>query len=320
MASRLIGVDVGGTKVSSAVLSPDGLTEPTLVPTRTGSQEELLDQLAEVIVAAADGDQDCLVGLGVPGVIEFATGRARYAPNIPLRDVALREVLSERTGLPVVVDNDATVAALAEAHDRHSEVVHPDLVMLTVGTGVGGGVIVGGRIFRGATGAAPELGHILIGLDLTDGAPPVGAAFAQPGSLERLAAGGALLFVTGRSLDALGHTRGYANGPAVVSAAENGEPAAIDALRILGERLGIGIATVLHCYEPPLVCIGGGASAAGELLLGPARRVAQEWTLPGVGERTEIRVATWGPQAGVRGAALLAKQELLENVDSGVPA
>ncbi len=312
MAPRLIGVDVGGTKVSSAVLGPDGLTEPTLVATRTGSQAQLLDQLAEVILRAAGGDEDCLVGLGVPAVIEFATGRARAAPNIPLHDVPLREVLSERTGLRVVVDNDATVAALAEAHDRHSEIVHPDLVMLTVGTGVGGGVVVGGRIFRGATGAAPELGHLLIGLDLSNGAPPVGAKFPLAGSLEALAAG--------RSLDALGHARGYANGPAVVAAAEDGEPAAIDALRILGERLGIGIATVLHCYEPPLVCIGGGASAAGELLLEPARRVARAWTLPGVGERTEIRVASWGPQAGVRGAALLAKQELLEDATSGIAA
>ncbi len=304
MTPRLIGVDVGGTKVSAAVLGPSGLGDPVLVSTRTASQDELLDQLAQVILGAADGDDECLVGLGVPAVVEFATGRARHAPNVPLHDVALREVLAEKTGLPVVVDNDATVAALAEAHDEHFDLVHPDLVMLTVGTGVGGGVIIGGRIFRGATGAAPELGHMLIGLGLAEGAPPVAPQFPQAGSLERLAAG--------RQLDELGRHRGYDDGPAVVTAAERGEPGALDALRILGERLGVGIANVLHCFEPPLVCIGGGASAAGELLLEPARRVAAAWTLPGVGERTEIRVARWGPQAGVRGAALLARQELLD--------
>ncbi|MCW3011036.1 MAG: hypothetical protein JWO90_1440, partial [Solirubrobacterales bacterium] len=108
------------------------------------------------------------------------------------------------------------------------------------------------------------------------------------------------------------------DGPAVVAAADRGEAGAIDALRILGERLGIGIATVLHCYEPPLVCIGGGASAAGDHLLEPARRIAKLWTLPGVGERTEIRIARWGPQAGVRGAALLAKSELLDDVPTSV--
>jgi len=310
MAARLIGVDVGGTKVSWAVLGPSGLSEPVLVATDISSQGQLIDQLTYVILEAADGDAGCRVGLGVPAVVEFATGRVRHAPNVPLHDVALREVLSERTGLPVVVDNDATVAALAEAHDELGNLIHPDLVMLTVGTGIGGGVIVDGRIFRGATGAAPELGHILVGLDLADGAPPAGVSFPLTGSLERLA--------SGRQLDELGRHRGYADGPEVVAAAERGEAGALDALRILGERLGIGIASVLHCFEPPLVCIGGGASAAGELLLEPARRVAAAWTLPGVGERTEIRAARWGPQAGVRGAALLARQELFDEVAAGV--
>ncbi len=312
MATRLIGVDVGGTKISSAVLGAGGLSEPTLTPTDTSSQDALIDQLARVITEAAAGEKDCAVGLGVPAVIDFAAGRARSAPNVPLQDVPLRDLLSERTGFPVVLDNDATVAALAEAYDEDSTLVNPDLVMLTVGTGVGGGVVIGGRIFRGATGAAPELGHILIGLDLTHGAPAPAARFPQAGSLERLAAG--------RSLDALAQERGFADGPATVKAAEAGDEQAIDALRILGERLGIGIATVLHLFEPPLVCVGGGASAAGELLLEPARRVAKAWTLPGVGERTEIRIARWGPQAGVRGAALLARQELVERAPEGAAA
>lgn len=301
MAQRLIGVDVGGTKVSVAVLEDGRLSEPTLRPTELSSSEALVQQLADAITAAADGRSDVAVGLGVPSVIEFDTGRVRNSPNIPLVDVPLREVLSRKTALPVVVDNDATVAALAEAHDAAGVLVHPDLVMFTVGTGVGGGVISGGRIFRGATGAAPELGHLIIGLDLRDGAPPPGPHFPQEGSLERLAAG--------RVLDHLAQERGYADGPAVVGAARDGQPPAIDALRILGERLGIGIACALHAYEPGLVCVGGGASAAGDLLLEPARRVAKAYTLPGVGERTEIRLARWGPQAGVRGAALLAGQE-----------
>ncbi|MBA2349499.1 MAG: ROK family protein, partial [Solirubrobacterales bacterium] len=210
MATRLIGVDVGGTKVSTAVLGPEGLSEPALTPTDTSSQEALVEQLARVITEAAEGEEDCAVGLGVPAVVDFAAGRARSAPNVPLQDVPLRDLLSERTGFPVVLDNDATVAALAEAYDEDSTLAHSDLVMLTVGTGVGGGVVIGGRVFRGATGAAPELGHILIGLDLRDGAPEPAASFPQPGSLEGLAAG--------RRLDALAQERGYADGPATVRA------------------------------------------------------------------------------------------------------
>ena len=308
MTQRLVGVDVGGTKVSVAVLQDGHLSDPVLTPTDTSSTEALLTQLAEVITTAADGDPDAKVGLGIPAVVEFATGRARHAPNIPLHDVALRDELERRTGLEVVVDNDATVAALAEACDDAGEVIHPQLVMLTVGTGVGGGVILDGRIFRGATGAAPELGHMLVGCDLEHGAPEPAARFPQPGTLERAAAG--------KELDRLGQHAGYADGPAVVAAADAGEPAAVDALRVLGERLGVGIVNVLVMFEPPLICVGGGASAAGEHLLGPARRVAAALTLPGVGERTEITLARYGPQAGVRGAALLAKQELLEANDT----
>jgi glucokinase len=301
MARRLIGVDVGGTKISVAILEDGRLSEPQITPTDISSTEALLAQLAAIIATAAGGHDGALVGLGIPCVIEFATGRARYSANLPVVDVALRDVLTQRTGVPVLVDNDATVAALAEACNEAGEVIHPDLAMLTVGTGIGGGVILNGRIFRGSTGAAPELGHLLIGLELTDGAPPPGDDFPQDGSLERESAG--------RVLDALGRARGFADGRAVVAAAQDGDEEAVTAMRILGERLGIGIANVLHAYEPAVVCIGGGVSAAGPLLLGPAERVARAWTLPGVGDRTEIRLARYGPEAGVRGAALLAKME-----------
>jgi len=301
MARRLIGVDVGGTKISVAVLEDGRLSEPHVTRTDVTSTEALLAQLTAIISAAAGGHDGVCVGLGIPCVIEFATGRARYAANLPVVDVPLRDVLTQRTGLDVVVDNDATVAALAEASDEAGEVIHPDLAMLTVGTGIGGGVILGGRIFRGATGAAPEFGHLLVGLDLEHGAPPPGDDFPQDGSLERESAG--------RVLDALAHARGFVDGRAVVKAAQEGDEEAAGAVRILGERLGIGIANVLHAFEPAVVCIGGGVSAAGDLLLGPAERFARAWTLPGVGDRTEIRLARYGPQAGVRGAALLAKME-----------
>jgi glucokinase len=295
---RLIGVDVGGTKVSVAVLEGSTMSEPTLRPTELESSDRLVDQLAELIRAAGPASA---VGIGIPSTVDFATGTARASVNVPLVDVPLRHLLTERLGLPVFVDNDATVAALCEAYDAELKPVAQSLVMLTVGTGVGGGIILGGRVYRGATGAAAELGHQLVGADLRNGAPSAGP-FPQEGSLERLAAG--------RALDALGRERGFVDGPAVVTAARAGDPAALEALEILGSRLGIGIANAINVFDPELVVIGGGVSSAGELLLRPAREAALRYILPGVGTRTEIRLARHGPGAGVRGAALLAGQEV----------
>jgi glucokinase len=299
MAQRFIGVDVGGTKVSVAVLEGTELSEPTLRPTVLDSSEGLIDQLAELIECAGPADA---VGIGVPSVIDFATGTARHSVNVPLQDVPLRRILTERLGLPVFVDNDATVAALAEAHDDDLNQIAQSLVLFTIGTGVGGGIVLGGRIYRGATGGAAELGHQLVGADLSAGAPPHADEAPQPGSLERLAAG--------RALDALGRERGFDDGPAVVTAARAGDASALEAIHILGERLGVGIANAINVFDPEQVVIGGGVSAAGELLLEPARAVARRFVLPGVGSRTEIRLARYGPRAGVKGAALLAGQEV----------
>jgi glucokinase len=295
--ARAIGVDVGGTKVAVASLEDGVLGEVRSRPTVKDSPDALVDQLVEVIEEAGTADA---VGLGVPSVIDAARGMAMSSVNIPLQHVPLRDILGRRLGIPVHVDNDASVAALAEAHADDGSVIAQSVVMFTVGTGVGGGLVFGGRIYRGATSSAAEFGHTIVFADPTDGAPePEG--FPQPGSLERHAAG--------RSLDALAAEHGLADGRGAVRAAKAGDSAGIDCLRIIGERLGLAIAGAINTFDPELVVIGGGVSAAGELLLGPARRVAQEFTMRGLGSRTEIRIARYGPDAGVRGAALLALTE-----------
>ena len=319
MTDTLVGVDVGGTKVSVAVMRDGVLSEPRLAATEQADGDKLVDQLAELISAAAEGAGAPVsaVGLGIPSVIEFSTGRVRSSVNVPLRDVPLREVLRDRLRLPVYVDNDATCAALAEAHDEHGRPDVQDLIMFTVGTGVGGGIVIGGRIYRGATGAAAEIGHMIIGLELEHRVPePTG--FPQRGSLERLAAGRALDELAMRAaVDHPGSALGLASGdgqavagPQAVAAAHAGDPDAVAAVAQLGHRLGIGIANAVNIFDPEVVAVGGGVSAAGELLLGPARETAWRFILPGVGTRTEIRLARSGPDAGVRGAALLAGQEL----------
>ncbi|MGI8729258.1 MAG: ROK family protein [Solirubrobacteraceae bacterium] len=298
MSERLIGVDVGGTKISVAVLEGSTLQTPQIRRTDTSDGEHLLEQLCEAIAEAGDAKA---VGVAVPSVIDVAAGRVRSSVNVPLKDVALREVLTERLGIPVFVDNDATCAALAEAYDDDGELVARHLVMFTVGTGVGGGIVIDGRVYRGATGAAAELGHTIVGGALDRVPFPHGEHSPQPGSLEELAAGSAL--------DALGRERGLGDARATVEAARGGHPQACAAIDLLGRRLGVGIANAINTFDPELVVIGGGVSAAGELLLAPAREEAARFVLDGVGTRTEICKARYGAEAGVRGAALLAGQE-----------
>jgi glucokinase len=317
MTGILIGVDVGGTKVAVATLGGDAL----LAATDSSSGRALIDQIVRQVTAVADGREIAAVGVGIPSVIEFATGRVRSSVNVPLVDVPLRAELTARLGVPVFVDNDATVAALAEAHDETGGLDAANLVMLTIGTGVGGGIVIGGRIYRGATGAAGELGHTLISAD--PDAPP-GDAFPRPGSLEANAAGHVLDALAQEAAirapeSALGRIGAAVRGPDVVAAARAGDAVAVECLAVLGRRLGLGIANAINTFDPDVVAIGGGVSAAGELLLGPALEVARRYVLPGVGTRTETRIARAGPGAGVRGAALLARIEL-GSAEAGPPA
>jgi len=315
VSRQLIGVDVGGTKLSVAALEDGTIGATQLRPTATASANALIDEVVDA-VEAVRAPEAVAVGVGVPSVVEFATGRVKSSVNLQLADVPLRTALEERLGVPVFVDNDATCAALAEAHDG-ARMVASDLVMFTIGTGVGGGLVLGGRVYRGATGAAAELGHTLIGARLEEGAPPSGS-FPQEGSLESLA--------SGRALDALAEADAAAHpesalgaalargervtGPDVLVAARAGDRRARSLLQLLGERLGVGIANAINTFDPEVVVIGGGVATAGELLLALARETAWRFVLPGIGERTEIRLARYGADAGVRGAALLAGHEL----------
>jgi glucokinase len=293
----VIGVDVGGTKVAVASLQDGVLGEVHKRPTEKASPDALVDPIVEAIEDAGAADA---VGLGIPSVIDAARGMAMSSVNIPLQHVPLRDILGKRLNIPVHVDNDASVAALAEAHADDGQVLAQSVVMFTVGTGVGGGLVFGGRIYRGATSSAAELGHTIIFAKPDEGAPePEG--FPQPGSIEREAAG--------RSLDALAAERGLKDGRGAVAAAERGDSDGIECLRLIGERLGLAIANAVNTFDPELVVIGGGVSVAGEFLLRPARQVAQEFTIRGLGTKTEIRIARYGPDAGVRGAALLALTE-----------
>lgn len=315
MSDAYVGVDIGGTKVAVAVLRDGELAHHDIRPTAVAGSDALIDEICALVDSVRDDDVRG-VGVGVPSVIDFDAGRIRTSVNVPLADLPLRSVLADRIGLPVFLDNDATVAALAEASSG-ARIEVANLVMLTVGTGVGGGLVLNGAPYRGATGAAAELGHMMVAAGLREASSEPGG-FPRHGSLESLASGRALDHLAAEAAEqhpesAVGRARAAGepvDGHLVVTAAGAGDEVAVELLASLGSWLGIGVANVINALDPDVVAIGGGVSVAGELLLEPARRTAREYILPGVGTKTEIRRSKHGPTAGVLGAAILAKEEM----------
>ncbi|MGH2835686.1 MAG: ROK family protein [Solirubrobacteraceae bacterium] len=313
-----MGIDVGGTKVAATLLRPEAMGEHKQQPTKLESGDALIDQLVQIVGEAAGGGAYDGVGIGVPSIVRFETGEIAASTNIPLKGVPLRRVLGERLGVPVFVDNDATVAALAEAHDQDLKPVSRNLVMITVGTGIGGGVVIDGRIFRGGSGGAGELGMTLIGLACEPDVQASTERFPQPGSLEALSSGTALdrfaheaaLRHPQSALGQLAVTGQQVLGADAVAAARDGDQHAIAAVRRWAHALGVGIANAINTFDPDEVVIGGGGAAAGELLLEPAAQFAAGYVHPGLQGRARIRLARWGATAGVLGAALLAVHEL----------
>ena len=296
-----LGVDVGGTKVAVAAVEGGEARHAVEHPTVLESTEALLGGIETAIreVAAAAGEPEA-IGIGVPSQIEFATGRVLASVNIPLAGVPLREELSRRFGAPVYVDNDASCAALAVAQ----AIGATELVMLTLGTGVGGGVVTGGRIFRGAHGLGGELGHVVVE---ADGPECPGGGCPNRGCLEALCSGTALERAAGRK------------GREVVEAARGGDAEAQGHLDRLGRYLGIGISNMVNAFQPEQVVIGGGLSAAADLFLETAVAEAGSRALPALWERTTVQVARAGNAAGVIGAGLLALQEHARGGDTATP-
>jgi glucokinase len=314
---RVIALDLGGTKVLSGVVDADGVVERRAVsPTATASQEALLRQV-EAAVVDQMGDDIGAVGVGIPSSIDQRKGEAVESVNVPLHGLAIRDRLHERFGIPAAIENDANAAALAE-HRYGAGRGSKHMIMLTLGTGVGGGLILGGRLYRGSTGAAGELGHITIDLN----GPPCQGRCRGRGHLEALASGTAAgTFAreqAARSPDGdLG--RAAAAGQKVdaqlaVELAVQGPGDARDVLEHVGLHLGVGIASLVNVFNPELVVIGGGFARAGDLLLEPARRVIAETALLPAGEQVKIVPALLGVEAGLIGAGLVGFEALEREV------
>jgi len=307
-----IGVDLGGTKMLVGVLSD---TQPLYEQREasTGqSEDELVELLVREVQEAREARPDVVaVGLGIPATIDHDRGVAVSAVNLPLADLPVRDLVSERVGLPVFVDNDANVAALAEYLYGAAQ-GKSDTVMLTVGTGIGGGLILDGEIYRGSTGAGAELGHTVIQVD----GPPCQGNCPNHGCVEALASGTAL-GREGRAAaesapdSALGKLLaegGEVDGKAITEAALAGDKVATEVFELIGGRLGVACATFANIFQPHAIVVGGGVIAAGDLLLEPARREVRERALNPM-NATPVLEATLGNDAGMIGAAAMARTE-----------
>jgi glucokinase len=277
-------------------------------------EESDAEAVTAVLLAMIDrfraGHEVVAIGVGAAGIVEWPAGRMLWAPNNAYRDWPVREQLEKATGLPVTVDNDANVAALAEARLGDP---YPNMVLVTVGTGIGGGLVMDGRIYRGPTGLGAELGHIILNPD----GPRCGCG--NHGCFEAYASGTALARM-GRDAAAddpdgliarLGAEEGEVTGHTVVKAVERGDETAEALFARLGRWLGVGIASLANIFEVDAVVVGGGLVATGELLLAPARATAREFAYaPAARGVAPIVPATFGGDAGKIGAALLALEHV----------
>ncbi|GAA4806261.1 ROK family glucokinase [Nocardioides caeni] len=306
------GIDIGGTKIAGALVAVDGtITSEARVVSPASDPAAIEAAVAGLVAQLVAVHPVDAVGVGAAGYVASDRSTVLFAPNIAWRREPLGAEIARLTGLPVVVENDGNAAAWGEFRFGAGR-EHHDQLMVTVGTGVGGGVVSGGRLVRGTHGVAGEIGHLRL---VPDGRL---CGCGNHGCLEQYGSGSALVREAREQattnlrardlLDRVGGDASMINGPLVTLAAREGDLFAIELLAGLGDALGQGIASLCAVLDPGVVVIGGGVSDAGDLLLQPLR-AAFERELTGRGFRpeAEIRLAQMGGRAGVVGAADLAR-------------
>jgi glucokinase len=311
-AERVIGVDLGGTKLVAGVVDASLRVHHRAYRSARGEDQ---GQVLETVVSAVEEVRDAAasdiaaVGMGIPCLMDNRRGAAVMAVNLPIADLAFGSLMAERLGLPVFVDNDANAAMLAE-HRFGAARGARNAVLLTIGTGIGGGLVVDGQVFRGSRGAGAELGHMVIEVD----GPPCQGNCPNHGCLESLASGTALgreglRVARATPQSALGQALASGRevtGALVTELAHDGDRAARDVLALVGMRLGVGIANFVNIFNPEVVVVGGGVIGAGDMLLEPARSVVAQRALPPLREAVRIVPSHFGAESGMLGAAALA--------------
>jgi glucokinase len=310
---QAVGVDVGGTKTAALRITEDGaILERASSPTPADDMAATLDTMIEAVRSVLTPEV-AAVGISAAGLVDTEGGTLRFAPNLAWRDARLVECVVGETRLPATADNDNTAAAWGEFRLGAAR-GHTDVLLVGVGTGIGGGIVVGGRLLRGAHGFAGEVGHVVVE---PDGEP---CGCGNRGCWETVASGRTILrdgrrAVTRHAHSMLAEMAGgdpdRITGEMVSEAARAGDPTATGILVEVGHRLGEGIAGLVNVLDPEIVVVGGGASGAGELLLEPTR-AAFRMTVEGEAHRPHVPIvaAQLGNDAGGVGAALLALEAL----------
>jgi len=308
---QAVGIDIGGTKIAAGVVAEDGtILDRTRVPTPPDDESATLAALLAVVDELWAGNPGVeAIGVGAAGLVEWPGGIARWAPHNTYRRLELRRLLHERTGLPTIVDNDANAAALAEARFG-AGVGGGDLVLVNVGTGIGGGLVLGGRLDHGQHGFAGELGHLIVDPDgdlCACGNHGCLEAMASGTTLGRLGREAAAADPGGRLAALAAAAGGPVTGEVVFAAAGEGDKAALALFERIGYWLGVGIASLVTIFDPDLVVVGGGVAATGELLLTPARTSFERYVHGRVHrDLPPVVPGRLGPDAGLVGAAALA--------------
>ncbi|MBD0292815.1 MAG: ROK family glucokinase [Jiangellaceae bacterium] len=308
-----IGVDVGGTKIAGGLVDEAGrIVARTRRETPSTDPAAILADIADVVRELRAGQEVDAVGVGSAGFVDAARSTVLFAPNVAWRDVPMRDQVAAATGLPVVVENDGNAAAWGEFRFGAAEDVD-DMVCVTVGTGIGGGIVLDGILFRGAHGVAAELGHMRV---VPDGHP---CGCGNRGCIEQYASGRALerearaLAASGagfatRLVQLAGGNPDAISGRMVTRAATEGDELSRELLADLGRWLGAALASFAALLDPAVFVIGGGVSEAGDLILAPTAAAFRR-NLPARGYRSaaHVRIATLGNDAGIVGAADLAR-------------
>ncbi len=315
MSNYIIGIDLGGTNLKAGLVDRDGKIHHRLsIKTDAHADPQAISHqifglVGEIIKSAPCKKTDIIgVGLGSPGLIDKKGETILFSPNLPQwRDIPIKRMVAERFSIPCVLENDANAAAWGEKWVGAGKQAH-SLVLLTLGTGIGGGIVLGNRLWRGADNVAAEIGHMVIQMD----GPQCGCG--NRGCIEAYASATAMVRRFKESLQcgspsSLKDTREI-TAKAINDAALQGDKASLDVILETGEYLGVALVNIMHVLNPEMIVLAGGMTGSGELLMNPIKQVVGKRALEASRKDTKIVFSLLGNDAGIIGAAGCLLKEL----------